>query len=1373
MILRRWAALCGVLVVVLFASTAVANPHGARDHASDQVLVKLRAGVPTAEAARALAAVGSREVHRFRAVEHLYRVTLAPGVDLHEALRSLRRASGVAYAEPNLVIRTAQAAPNDPYYLSYQWSLQWNAANAEGAWQSTTGSPQVVIAVLDTGVDLQHEDLVPNIFRNEAECNGVPGADDDGNGIVDDCSGLNVLTGGPPIDDSGHGTHVAGIIGAVGNNTIGVAGVNWTVKILPCKFMSWNGDGDVAGAIACLDYVARMKDRGVNIVAANNSWTGSAPGVFSQALHDAIRALRDRGILFVTPAGNAGSNNDTVLPYPCAFELSNVLCVAATDWSNTRAAWSSWGPSTVHLMAPGHDVFSTAPGSSYQFMNGTSMAAAHVSGVVGLLAAQNAARDWRALKNLVLAGTEPHTTPKETITGGRLSAYWSLNCSGRYGYGRLGPRGTDLTVDAGATVSLSFFVANCGDPYPYDLWVQVNPTAETVPLVDTGGGADQVPGDAVFSGTWTVPAGGGVFELSFPDGDVVRVSAMGAGPGLRLKPGFPVQTYGPAGGYTIGQGLHVLVGNIDADPLPEILVSGLGRGELHAFKGDGSPVPGWPVIGPAGAAYPALGELTAGSSGLDVFTGYSPGGLEARAGTGARLPGWPRQASNYVASPATLADIDGDGIDEIFIEEEDWRLHAYRADGSPVPGWPHAGFYGGQERHTSAVADLDGDGRLEIITASGWTSPGVALLAHRSDGTLMPGFPVYFPGHASTYPVVGDVDGDGILEILVAGRVGSGDGVLVYTTTGALKQAMPAVGTVWYGTALALADLDGDGVPEIVMQTNSTVNVWRGDGTAVAGWPVSLPAYAEVGNAAPVVGDVDGDGQPEIVILAPNHANGSGPADLLVFRRDGTLLPSYRTVLQNVGSGMVPAIADVDGDGRNDIIIASEYWSGTPGNVDRVWVFDIADTPSPHGAVLWGQFMGGPKHQGFYGPEPRPTTHALTVAVTGAGSGQVTSSPAGISCGAECVKRFLAGTTVTLTATPNGSSLFTGWTGACAGQGNPCTLTLVADHSVAATFAPRVDLTVQSPGAVGVVTSTPAGIDCGADCVESYPGGTGVTLSFTPAPRYIFAAWSGGCAGQADPCTLTLTGSTTVGVSVTHLWALAVTRAGSGTGNVTSAPAGVTCGSDCSEDYLDGTQVTLTATPATGSVFTGWTGACTGQSATCSVTASADLAVTATFEALHTLTVTRSGTAGSITSAPAGIACGSDCSEVYVHGTSVTLAAAPGSGSAFASWGGACAGQGNPCTVSMTASHSVTATFATARKLTVSITGQGSVATADGSIACPGDCTEFYAHGAVVTLTATPANGRRFDRWSGACSGSSPTCTVTMSANKSVTARFK
>jgi len=239
---------------------------------------------------------------------------------------------------------------------------------------------------------------------------------------------------------------------------------------------------------------------------------------------------------------------------------------------------------------------------------------------------------------------------------------------------------------------------------------------------------------------------------------------------------------------------------------------------------------------------------------------------------------------------------------------------------------------------------------------------------------------------------------------------------------------------------------------------------------------------------------------------------------------------------------------------------------------------------------------------------------------------------------------------------------------------------------------------------------------------------------------------------------------------------LTVKVEGDGSGSVTSSPAGINCGSDCTEIYDAGTGVTLTATPQGGSTFAGWSGACTGSSTTCTLTMNASKSVTATFTTKPVLTVAKSGTGGgSVTSSPPGINCGNDCNEPYDPGTSVTLTATPNGTSTFAGWTGACAGTGG-CTVTMNGSKSVTAMF-TAEGQTLSVTiggtGSGTVASNTGGISCPGICSAAYAPGTDVILTAAWDDAVvEFAGWGGACNGSNPTCTVTMDGSKSVTATF-
>ena len=383
-----------------------------------------------------------------------------------------------------------------------------------------------------------------------------------------------------------------------------------------------------------------------------------------------------------------------------------------------------------------------------------------------------------------------------------------------------------------------------------------------------------------------------------------------------------------------------------------------------------------------------------------------------------------------------------------------------------------------------------------------------------------------------------------------------------------------------------------------------------------------------------------------------------------------------------------------------------------------------------------------------------PITYDLTVTTTG--SGTVTSAPAGIACGADCTETYANGTAVTLTATAAAGYVFGGWSGACSGTG-PCTVTMDAAQSVGATFGVSRKLTVTRSGS-GTVTGP--GINCGGgDCTENYADGTLVTLVATPAANYGFAGWSGACTGTGG-CTLTMDAAKTVTATFTLLPKLTVARTGSGT---VTGP-GITCGADCNEFYPTGTPVTLTATPAANYGFAGWSGACTGTG-DCTLTMDAAKSVRATFTLLPKLTVTRSGS-GTVTGP--GINCTGDCTEYYPSGTLVTLTATPAVGSVFTGWSGACTGTGD-CTLTMDAAKSVRATFALLRTLTVTRTGNGTV-TGPG-IDCGADCTEAYANGTVVTLTATPAAGSVFSAWSGACTGSGA-CTVTMSAARSVKATF-
>lgn len=309
--------------------------------------------------------------------------------------RDLLTLSQVKSCSPNYQVK-ASIIPNDTQFGSLWGMSSDRGIDAPGAWDVTTGSNSIVVAVVDTGADYNHPDLTNNIWINSEEIPGN-GIDDDGDGYIDDVHGINAFShNGDPMDDNGHGSHVSGTIGGSGNNNRGVSGVNWQVKIMPLKFLSSNGAGSLAGAIEAINYMVMMKSRGVNIKVANNSWGG---GGYSQALYDAIKRARDVGIVFAAAAGNEGNDNDAQPSYPASYDLENVVSVAAVDSNRNVASFSNYGAGQVDIAAPGVSILSTTPGNSYQSFSGTSMATPHVTGAIALLAASEPNLSYLELLN--------------------------------------------------------------------------------------------------------------------------------------------------------------------------------------------------------------------------------------------------------------------------------------------------------------------------------------------------------------------------------------------------------------------------------------------------------------------------------------------------------------------------------------------------------------------------------------------------------------------------------------------------------------------------------------------------------------------------------------------------------------------------------------------------------------------------------------------------------------------------------------------------------------------------------------------------------------------------------------------------------------
>ena len=396
----------------------------------DHLIVKLR-GDARGVAAKALATgLGGKVARRFRSSGAVL-VKLGKGADVDEVLAAVRKRPDVAWAERDHYLRISRTVPNDPDFESC-WGLDNQGQmlgtpdadiDAPEAWDIATGSSDVIVAVIDTGVDYTHNDLAANMWTNTAELNGKPGEDDDGNGYIDDVYGIAVVNGGAPTgdpdDDHGHGTHVAGILGAVGNNGVGIAGVAWSVKVMALKFMDSSGMGLESDAATCIDYAVA---HGAAIL--NNSYGGDT---WSEALYQAIAAANDAGVLLVAASGNESMDLDVLPSYPAAYDLPNIISVASTGGSDNISYFSNYGATTVDVGAPGESIWSTWPGNQYQLLDGTSMACPFAAGVAALVKSHVPGLTIAELRDRVVwTGDRLFDLQGTTVTGLRINAYNAL-----------------------------------------------------------------------------------------------------------------------------------------------------------------------------------------------------------------------------------------------------------------------------------------------------------------------------------------------------------------------------------------------------------------------------------------------------------------------------------------------------------------------------------------------------------------------------------------------------------------------------------------------------------------------------------------------------------------------------------------------------------------------------------------------------------------------------------------------------------------------------------------------------------------------------------------------------------------------------------
>ena len=441
--MKKFLSVCACLVLVSLVLIPRPVAYSQRRdnvrqlYADDRIVVKLKAGSAmaadtTAEEIVRSPGVKAEALSERRAATQL--IHLNQNLSVEEAVSRASADPRVEYAEPDYFVYATDTVPNDPFFAQGQmWGLSQASCqfceagapniDATKAWDITTGSDDVIVAVLDTGVDLQHEDLSPNAWVNPS-----PGAVE---GFTNDINGWNFISDNNKTfvssSEDYHGTHVAGSIGALGDNGKGVAGVAWHVRIMSLKFLGGPlGKGSTSNAVRGINYAIEMRNRGFNIRVINASWGG---GGNSQALQDAIALANNAGILFVCAAGNESNNVDDTPSYPSAFagSLSGVISVAALDRDGQLASFSNYGHRSVSVGAPGVSIESTYPGNTYTTLSGTSMSTPYVSGIAVLLWSQDRSLSPEEVKRRIVDNSQPLNSLASLIArSGRASAYAAL-----------------------------------------------------------------------------------------------------------------------------------------------------------------------------------------------------------------------------------------------------------------------------------------------------------------------------------------------------------------------------------------------------------------------------------------------------------------------------------------------------------------------------------------------------------------------------------------------------------------------------------------------------------------------------------------------------------------------------------------------------------------------------------------------------------------------------------------------------------------------------------------------------------------------------------------------------------------------------------
>jgi subtilisin family serine protease len=894
------------------------------------------------------------------------------------ALLDYKNNPEVEYAEFNYIV-SIDSTPNDPYY-SVQWALNnmgqdypisgglsesgtlGSDIDAPEAWDIVSVGTEVIVAVVDSGVDYNHSDLGPRMWSNTAEIAGN-GIDDDGNGFIDDIYGYDFVNkDSDPIDDNGHGTHCSGIIAADPNNGIDISGLCHSTKIMGLKFLGSDGTGSTADAVEALYYAT---DNGADVM--SNSWGGSN---FSQTMQDAINYGYSQGVIMLASAGN---DNSSSIYYPACYD--HIVSVAAVDSSDLKASFSNYG-SWVDVSAPGVNILSLRaqgtdiylgsigytpgdrfipygdPNATMYIASGTSMACPYTVGLAALILSKNPAWGESMVIGQILGTSDDINSLNLSYSGmlgaGRINAYKALTMppqpslvsKGFTVYDDLTENRVNGGLDPGETVELSIALKN--------VWADaanVNATLSTTdPLVtinkNTAAYGDINSGqtkenDLNRFGITLSPLANIGHQISF-DLDITATDySVGRTVIIELQinqlPGWPL-TFD-----TWKSGAPTL-SDIDNDGSDEVIF-GMDN-ELYIVKGDGTNYPNWPqetANGTYEIPFAIVGDIDGDGDKEIIAAVNKPAGIPEchvyawHYESGLAVTGWPQNiGSGMLIKDIALGEIDGDDTDLeiIILREKDTvydptRLYVFKGDGSNVSGWPKDLNSSSEFRLGNiAIGDIDNNGNNEIVAAFGTISQTGWVYVYRNDGTLMPGWPITTNGYSNS-PVLHDMDSDGELEILSCTATGAvEDGRLhAWKLNG---QSVPGWPVFTKGLYLSAGDVDGDGKVEFVTTDSMTSYVKSFDDDGKLIWETN-------GSQTPAtICDIDNDGEAEIFF------GGYRGFQIYGFDHHGNYKTGFPVDINYYLKEKPPVFGDINGDGTLELVAIT----GSTGPY-HIHVFDL------------------------------------------------------------------------------------------------------------------------------------------------------------------------------------------------------------------------------------------------------------------------------------------------------------------------------------------------------------------------------------------------------------------------------------------------